>query len=330
MARMSNLAVQGIVLPGVPEHGDPIMQLTAAWLMAQRSRNTMVAYRRDITGTGANGKPSQMKIPAWLPWLEHNDVHPFAARRGHVDTYTRLLTVSGSSPATILRKICAISSWYAYMVQEEVTEKNPARWATRPSVDMHASNTVGLSEDEARLLIEQAGRESLRTAAIIKALLFGGWRVSLISNAVIGDLGHDRGHRTIRITLKGGKIVKAPLSAPVTAALDAYLATREAPSSRDLIFVTSKGHKMAEPSLWRLVRGVARRGGVPSWSQLSPHSLRHSFATLAFDYGVPLADVQDAMGHTDPRTTRRYDRSRHRLDRHPTYVLAEHLSTSNT
>jgi integrase len=58
---------------------------------------------------------------------------------------------------------------------------------------------------------------------------------------------------------------------------------------------------------------------------LSPHSLRHSFATELLASGTPLQDVQDAMGHADPRTTRRYDRSRHNLDRHPTYQLAARL-----
>lgn len=325
---MSELAVQGIILPGVPNPSNPIDQLVNAWLVSQKSRNTMIAYRRDITGVGTNGKPAAMTVPAWLPWLSEHDIGLLPARRAHVDTYSRLLDVNGSSPATILRKISAISSLYIYLIREEVTEKNPARWATRPSVDMHVSNTVGLSEEEALALIRAADGESLRTAAIIRALLYGGWRISLVATAVKSDLGHDRGHRTIKIRLKGGKIVKAPLPPPVTEALDAYLANRVPIASDDLLFVTASGHRLDEPYLWRLVRSVARSAGIPSWDQLSPHSLRHSFATLAFDYGVPLADVQDAMGHSDPRTTRRYDRSRHRLDRHPTYVLAEHLGGS--
>lgn len=325
---MSELAVQGIALPGIPDAADPASQLVNAWLVSQKTRNTMIAYRRDVTGVGTGEKPAKLAVPAWLPWLAGYGVSLLEARRAHVDTYSRLLDVNGSSPATILRKISAISSLYIYMIREEVTERNPAKWATRPSVDMHVSNTVGLSEDEALALIRAADQESLRTAAIIRVLLYGGWRISLIETAVKGDLGHDRGHRTIKIRLKGGKIVKAPLSPPVTDGLDAYLATRGPIASDELLFVTTGGHRLDEPYLWRLVRSVARRAGIPSWDELSPHSLRHSFATLAFDYGVPLADVQDAMGHSDPRTTRRYDRSRHRLDRHPTYVLAERLGNA--
>jgi integrase/recombinase XerD len=322
---MSDLAVQGISLPGVPDPGDPIMAYTAAWLMSQKTRNTMLAYRLDVTGTGKTGKPAHMTVPAWLPWLEANGIHPFAARRGHVDTYTRLLDVGGCAPATVLRKISAISSWYTYLVREEVTDRNPAQWATRPAVDPHASATVGLSEDETRAFIAQGDAMGLRTAAIMRALIYGGWRVNTVITARISDLGHDRGHRTIRVVLKGGRVVKAPLSPPVTSALDNYLATREPLRVTALIFATATGGELGEAYLWRLVRRVAREAGIPSWGQLSPHSLRHTFATLSLGYGVPLADVQDALGHADPRTTRRYDRARHRLDRHPTYVLAGKL-----
>ncbi|MFD0822950.1 SDR family NAD(P)-dependent oxidoreductase, partial [Micromonospora zhanjiangensis] len=64
-----------------------------------------------------------------------------------------------------------------------------------------------------------------------------------------------------------------------------------------------------------------RAAGLPAWAELSPHSLRHAFATTARAEGVPLEDVQDAMGHADPRTTRRYDRDRHNLDRDPAYAI---------
>jgi integrase len=73
--------------------------------------------------------------------------------------------------------------------------------------------------------------------------------------------------------------------------------------------------------VFRLVRRLAERAGIKAWAELSPHSLRHAFATTARDEGVPLEDVQDAMGHADPRTTRRYDRDRHNLDRDPSYVI---------
>ena len=76
---------------------------------------------------------------------------------------------------------------------------------------------------------------------------------------------------------------------------------------------------------YKLIQRLAKRAGIAAAASITPHSLRHTFVTEALAAGVPLQDVQDAAGHADPRTTRRYDRSRHNLDRHPTYVLAAHL-----
>jgi integrase/recombinase XerD len=80
-----------------------------------------------------------------------------------------------------------------------------------------------------------------------------------------------------------------------------------------------------QPYVFRLIRRAAGLAGIPSADRLSPHSLRHTYATLALDSGAPLRDVQDALDHADPRTTRRYDRSRHNLDRSPSYAVAARL-----
>jgi integrase/recombinase XerD len=86
--------------------------------------------------------------------------------------------------------------------------------------------------------------------------------------------------------------------------------------------VTSTGKRIDRQAVFRLVRRLAKEAGLPEADRLSPHSLRHAFATTARAEGVPLEDVQDAMGHADPRTTRRYDRDRHNLDRDPAYTIA--------
>ena len=88
--------------------------------------------------------------------------------------------------------------------------------------------------------------------------------------------------------------------------------------------------RLAYTTSYALIRRLARRAGIPAADHLSPHSLRHSFATGLLGAGVPLQDVQDAMGHADPRTTRAYDRSRHRLDSHATYAMAAWLRRSSS
>ena len=103
--------------------------------------------------------------------------------------------------------------------------------------------------------------------------------------------------------------------------METYLADR----TTGPVFLNRDGGRLAEPTVWRLIRRLARTAGIPAANQLSPHSLRHSAITAALNAGIPFRDVQDFAGHADPRTTRRYDRSRHNLDRHATYALASRL-----
>lgn len=110
------------------------------------------------------------------------------------------------------------------------------------------------------------------------------------------------------------------LTPAAAAMLDAYL--RERGTHDGPLFTTASGARIDRHAVFRLVRRLAEEAGIPGAAKMSPHSLRHAFATAARAEGVPLEDVQDAMGHADPRTTRRYDRDRHNLDRDPAYTIA--------
>ena len=130
------------------------------------------------------------------------------------------------------------------------------------------------------------------------------------------------GQEALRISRKGGRDALEPLSAPVERALDAYLGDR----ATGPLFVDDQERRMYEAQAWRLVRRLARTARLKSAGQLSPHSLRHTFATSLDDASVPLQNIQDAMGHADPRTTRRYMATTHQhLDRHATYAFAAWL-----
>ncbi|MGA2804542.1 MAG: tyrosine-type recombinase/integrase [Acidimicrobiales bacterium] len=109
-----------------------------------------------------------------------------------------------------------------------------------------------------------------------------------------------------------------PLAPRTAEALDHYLLGRE----DGPLFATSTGGRLDQAAVWRLLRRLTVIAVPAKARSIHPHDLRHAFVTLALDAGVNLRDVQDAAGHADPRTTRRYDRSRHNLDRHPTYLLA--------
>ena len=146
-----------------------------------------------------------------------------------------------------------------------------------------------------------------------------GLRVSEALAARAEDIGQERGHCTLTVAGKDGKTALVPLAPSTCEAIDRMLAGR----TSGPLFVTASGRAMDRFAADDVVRRVARKAGITK--RVSAHSLRHSFVTLALDAGVSLRDVQDGARHADPRTTRRYDRGRHSLDRHATYAVAAYV-----
>jgi integrase/recombinase XerD len=144
--------------------------------------------------------------------------------------------------------------------------------------------------------------------------------VSEATGADIEHLGLERGHRTLVITRKGGKVVTIPLAPRTARAID--LATGE--RAEGPLFTAGDGRRLDRHGAARIVRRVTRRAGIAK--HVGPHTLRHAFITAALDAGVPLRDVQEAASHADPRTTMRYDRARTSLDRHTTYIVATYVA----
>jgi integrase/recombinase XerD len=144
--------------------------------------------------------------------------------------------------------------------------------------------------------------------------------VSEATGADIQNLGIERGHRTLVVTRKGGKVVTIPLAPRTARAIDLAIGER----ADGPIFVAADGHRLDRHGAARIVRRAARRAGI--LKRVGPHTLRHAFITAALDAGVPLRDVQEAASHADPRTTMRYDRARTSLDRHATYIVAAYVA----
>jgi len=113
----------------------------------------------------------------------------------------------------------------------------------------------------------------------------------------------DRGHRTLTITRKGGKVVTIPLAPRTAQAIDLAVGGR----TDGPVFLAADGRRLDRHGAGRIVRKVARRAGISR--AITPHTLRHAFITAALDAGMPLRDVQEAASHADPRTTMRYDRA---------------------
>lgn len=296
--------INGTLAPaGVPI--DALTQLVGAWLLSVRSPNTRTNYRRDLT--------------QWAAWLNERGIGLFDTFQGHVDAWAEAMTRDGRAPATIARKISCIGSFYRYAIRQGTNygitvTTNPAADAARPYVDRDHSETAGLTAEQARDMIRTAEADGKRTAAIIRLMLEVGFRVSDVVRARIEDLAEDRGHRTLIVTRKGGRRQRLALPVGVARAIDDLVGDRTA----GFIVTTATGKAMADSEVYRTVERIGKKIGA----KVTPHGLRHSFATLALDAGAPLRDVQDAMGHADPRTTRRYDRSRENLDRSATYKVA--------
>jgi integrase/recombinase XerD len=145
-------------------------------------------------------------------------------------------------------------------------------------------------------------------------------RVFEATGANIEALGVERGHRTLVIIRKGGKIVTTPLAPRTARAIELAVGER----SDGPVFLAADGRRLDRHGAARVVRRIACRAGITRPAR--PHTLRHAFITAALDAGVPLRDAQEAASHADPRTTMRYDRARGSLDRHATYIVAAYLA----
>jgi len=277
--------------------------LAAAFLLGYEGA-TRAAYGHDLR--------------AWSSWCAAHDLDPLEAQRAHVDAYARTLAeVEERSPATVGRHLSTLSGFYRYAVAEDVVARNPVANVKRPKVGSDTVST-GLSRDELSALIAAAEADSPRSSALVLLLGLNGLRVSEALGADVEDLTTERGHRVLRIKRKGGKTATVPLAPRTAEAMEAYVGDR----TGGPLFVTATGARWHRSEAWRTLRRLAKVA-VPDKAQtLHPHDLRHAFVTLSLDAGASLRDVQDAAGHADPRTTRRYDRARHNLDRHPTYALA--------
>lgn len=278
--------------------------LAAAFLLGYTGR-TREAYTDDLRD--------------WGRFLDRLGLGPFEATRAHVEAYARELDeVLGRSQATIGRRLSTLAGFYDYALDEGLVQRSPVARVRRPRVGQD-SQRLGLDRAEVIRFLDAAGESDAphgRDAALAYLLALNGLRVAEICRADVTDLATERGHRVLTITRKGGARVLVPLAPPTIAAVERHVDARiEGPLIR-----SNKGQRLDRFQVRMIVRRLARAAGIEK--NISPHSLRHTFVTAAFDAGVPDRDIQDAAGHADPRTTRRYDRGRHSLDRHATYAVA--------
>jgi site-specific recombinase XerD len=248
--------------------------------------------------TGLTREAYALDLRQFTGWCQQRHLRLFQARRADIECFARDLEAKGRARATITRRLCTIAGFYRYAVEEDLLDHSPAAHVRRPRLD-YESQAIGLDRNELGAMLVAAGLGTAAEHALISLLALNGLRVSEATGASIEALGTERGHRTLTITRKGGKVVTIPLAPRTARAIDLAIGERcEGPA-----FLSSDGRRLDRHGAARVVRRVARRAGITK--PIGPHTLRHAFITAALDAGVPLRDVQDAASHADPRTTMR-------------------------
>lgn len=298
---------------------------TEEWLKNRRfAGNTRDGYRRDVG--------------QWLDWCEDSDLDPQAARFTDVNAWGRELEQpeGGGKPlaaASVARKMSAVSSWYGFLVKLGSMQANPAAIADRPYVDMDYSPTVAFTRDEASAMLEVAAAAGDPIGEV--GPLLASWMVDMGTRATettsvdLADLGVDRGIRIVTMMVtKGGRKRKRRIPPDLGLLLDRYLGYRAGKAGCTIaeltgpLFVDAKGRPLDRHALFRFVQRLARDAGLPNAGRITPHSFRHAWNAISRARGADLESRQDAMGHKDPRTTRRYDRNTDRTDEDPSMLVA--------
>jgi integrase/recombinase XerD len=239
-----------------------------------------------------------LDLRQFTTWCRARSLPLFAVRRADIEGFARDLEANGRAWATVTRRLCTIAGFYKYAVEEELLEHSPAAHVRRPRLD-YESHATALDRNELGALLVAAGLGPALEHALVSLLALNGLRVSEATGADIEQLGLDRGHRTLTITCKGGKVVTIPLAPRTARAIDLAIAER----ADGPVFLSADGRRLDRHGAGRIVRKVARRAGIVK--TITPHTLRHAFITAALDAGVPLRGVQEAASHADLRTTMR-------------------------
>ncbi|MGQ9688728.1 MAG: tyrosine recombinase XerC, partial [Desulfobaccales bacterium] len=260
-----------------------------SYLRAERqlSEHTLRNYALDISlflDFWEKSQPNQS-----LETAAYRDVRSFVAT-----------ALKGKSKATVARKLSALRTFFKYLQRRGVLEQNPARLAPTPKADKSLPRF--LTVDEIFHLLEQAGGEaafqSRRDRAILELFYAAGLRLSELAGLKLPDL--DLGEDMVRVWGKGAKERLAFLGAPARAALKAYLPLREQTLRRknlseEALFLNRRGGRLSSRGVARVVARWSRLAGLAGG--LTPHGLRHSFATHLLEGQADIRAVQELLGH---------------------------------
>ncbi|MGB7241904.1 MAG: tyrosine recombinase [Sulfitobacter sp.] len=301
----------------------PTAHWISAFLEAQAAevgsaRNTLLAYGRDLLD--------------FENWLTQKSIGFDTASRADVEAYLVYCDAQGLAKSTRARRLSAIKQLYRFAFEESWRKDNPAIQISGPGRDKRLPKTLG--EDDVDRLLDAArnsGRntiEKIRNTCLMELLYATGMRVTELVSLPVSTTRGDP--RLLLILGKGGKERLIPLSPPARAALAAWLLVRDqlqedaqskgAAPSRFLFPSRGASGHLTRHRFYLLIKEFAVAGGVAP-SRVTPHTLRHAFATHLLANGADLLSIQTLLGHADVSTTEIYT---HVLEETLTKLVLEH------
>ena len=265
--------------------------LDALWVEQGLSQNTLSAYGSDLQlfQKHLNGK--------LLTQVVESDITDFLAKRFH----------DGISNRSSARIISSLRRFYAYQLREGMIDIDPTLLIELPHIGHLLP--VSLSEQDVELLLnapETTNSLGLRDRTMLEMLYATGLRVSELVGLTLAQVSLRQG--LVRITGKGNKERLVPFGEEAMSWLENYLSNGRgsllAERQCDALFVTSRADGMTRQAFWHIIKRYAKKAGITK--ELSPHTLRHAFATHLLNHGADLRVVQLLLGHSDLSTTQIY------------------------
>lgn len=265
----------------------------ALWTEQGLSTNTLSAYRSDLEAVSR--------------WLAQRRLSLATATRNVLTEYLGACVARGARPRTTARLLSSLRRFYRYLVRENLIDADPSELIDSPKVGRPLPRS--LTEAQVETLLEAPDTSTLlglRDRAMLETLYATGLRVSELVGLRLSQLGLAQG--VVRVVGKGNKERLVPLGEEAAAWLARYLAeARPVLVQRhltDAVFATARGGPLTRQAFWHNLKRHARDAGIGG--ALSPHTLRHAFATHLLNHGADLRAVQMLLGHSDLSTTQIY------------------------
>ena len=255
------------------------------------SPHTLAAYSSDL-----------MQLSAFAIRERGEDVTAKEVDHLLLRRYLALLS-KDTQKSSIGRKLAAVRTFFRFLLRRGIIAKNPAELIATPKREQRLP--FHLDIDQATTLVEAPAvgeKYVLRDRAILEALYSCGVRVSELTGLNIGDLDLQGG--MVRVMGKGGKERIVPVGSRAVEAISAYLAERGELSGNGPLFINTKGNRINRRSVARIVDNHVMR--IAAFKRISPHVLRHTFATHMLEGGADLRAIQELLGHASLSTTQKY------------------------